>query len=111
MLSQTTLRSLSPAGPVRRALSTQVDRCHSEGPADKRHKWHSLPFTGDETLISFCNTGHWAATNWFALSELAGLDDVKLYPESMVGWSAAGLPMQNTPGVFQNLLNQITGAL
>ncbi|PHP28915.1 sulfurtransferase [Limimaricola cinnabarinus] len=68
-------------------------------------------FTGDETLISFCNTGHWAATNWFALSELAGLDDVKLYPESMVGWSAAGLPMQNTPGVFQNLLNQITGAL
>ncbi|SDE39656.1 sulfurtransferase [Limimaricola pyoseonensis] len=66
-------------------------------------------FSDDETLISFCNTGHWAATNWFALSELAGLDDVKLYPESMVGWSQAGLPMQNTPGVFENLLNQITG--
>jgi thiosulfate/3-mercaptopyruvate sulfurtransferase len=68
-------------------------------------------FTSDETLISFCNTGHWAATNWFALSELAGLEDVKLYPESMVGWSQAGLPMENTPGVFRNLLNQITGAL
>ncbi|WPY94344.1 rhodanese-like domain-containing protein [Limimaricola variabilis] len=68
-------------------------------------------FTADETLISFCNTGHWAATNWFALSELAGLEDVKLYPESMVGWSQAGLPMENTPGVFRNLLNQITGAL
>lgn len=54
-------------------------------------------FTADETLISFCNTGHWAATNWFALSELAGLEDVKLYPESMVGWSQAGLPMENTP--------------
>lgn len=68
-------------------------------------------FASDETLISFCNTGHWAATNWFALSELAQLDDVKLYPESMVGWSQAGLPMDNTPGVFRNLLNQITGAL
>ncbi|WP_370160515.1 sulfurtransferase [Limimaricola soesokkakensis] len=68
-------------------------------------------FSEDETLISFCNTGHWAATNWFALSELAGLDDVKLYPESMVGWSQAGLPMENTPGMFRNLLNQITGAL
>lgn len=48
--------------------------------------------------VSFCNTGHWAATNWFALSELAEVPGVKLYPESMVGWSAAGLPMDNVPG-------------
>lgn len=41
-------------------------------------------------IASFCNTGHWAATNWFALSELAGIDNVKLYPESMVGWTKAG---------------------
>ena len=68
-------------------------------------------FASDETLISFCNTGHWAATNWFALSELAGLDNVKLYPESMVGWSNAGLPMHNTPGVIENLWNQITDSL
>ncbi len=39
-----------------------------------------------DEIVSFCNTGHWAATNWFALSELAGKDNVKLYPESMVGW-------------------------
>ena len=39
------------------------------------------------TIVSFCNTGHWAAINWFALSEIAGIEDVKLYPESMVGWS------------------------
>ena len=44
----------------------------------------------DRDLISFCNTGHWAATNWFALSEIAGIDNVKLYPESVVGWSRAG---------------------
>ncbi len=46
-------------------------------------------------LVSFCNTGHWAATNWFALSELAGVEGVKLYPESMVGWANAGGAMIN----------------
>jgi thiosulfate/3-mercaptopyruvate sulfurtransferase len=44
-------------------------------------------------IVSFCNTGHWAATNWFALSEIAGLDNVKLYPESMVGYTRRGLPV------------------
>lgn len=62
-----------------------------------------------DTIVSFCNTGHWAATNWFALSELGGVEDVKLYPESMVGWSQAGLPMENVPGVFQNLWTSVKG--
>ncbi len=44
-------------------------------------------------VASFCNTGHWAATNWFAMSELAGVEGVKLYPESMVGWTRAGGPV------------------
>jgi thiosulfate/3-mercaptopyruvate sulfurtransferase len=52
--------------------------------------------TGQPT-VSFCNTGHWAATNWFVLSEVLGHPDVKLYPESTVGWSNAGLPMANVP--------------
>ena len=54
-------------------------------------------YTGEERLVSFCNTGVWAATNWFVLSEVAGIEDVKLYPESIVGWSIAMLPMVNTP--------------
>ncbi len=64
-------------------------------------------FNEAETLVSFCNTGHWAATNWFALSELAGIENVKLYPESMVGWSNAGYDMANVPGPIRNLWNQI----
>lgn len=64
-------------------------------------------YGANEELVSFCNTGHWAATNWFALSELAGIEDVKLYPESMVGWSQADLPMENVPGVLSNLWHQI----
>jgi len=48
-----------------------------------------------QELVSFCNTGHWAATNWFAMSELAGIEGVKLYPESLVGWSNASGALVN----------------
>lgn len=64
-------------------------------------------FAEADQLISFCNTGHWAATNWFALSELAGVENVRLYPESMVGWSNRGGEMANVPSRVQNLWNQI----
>ncbi|WP_136246860.1 sulfurtransferase [Halomonas borealis] len=37
--------------------------------------------------VSFCNTGHWAATDWFVLSEIMGFDDVSLYDGSMSEWS------------------------
>ncbi len=39
-------------------------------------------------MTSYCNTGHWAATDWFVLSEVLGRKDVKLYPGSMVEWTA-----------------------
>ena len=47
--------------------------------------------------VSFCNTGHWAAINWFALSELAGIEDTKLYAESMAEWTMAERPVANQP--------------
>ena len=60
----------------------------------------------NEEVVSFCNTGHWAATNWFVLSELVGDKDVKLYAGSMVDWTqaAAPLPMDNVPGRMRQLL-------
>ncbi|MGQ7845771.1 sulfurtransferase [Granulosicoccus sp. 3-233] len=62
-----------------------------------------------EEVVSFCNTGHWAATNWFALSEVAGIDNVKLYPGSMVEYSNTDHEMANTPGVVENFLNKLKG--
>lgn len=58
--------------------------------------------------ISFCNTGHWAATNWFVFSEIAQLPSVRLYPGSMADWTQdqAALPMQNTPSRWQQIKNQ-----
>ncbi len=64
-----------------------------------------------QPTVSFCNSGHWAATNWFVLSEVLGQKDVKLYPESMVGWSQAGLPMANVPSRLRQFYLQLRAAL
>jgi len=39
-------------------------------------------------VVSYCNTGHWAATDWFVLHEVLGREQVKLYDGSMTEWSA-----------------------
>lgn len=39
-------------------------------------------------VVTYCNTGHWAATDWFVLSEILGRPNVRLYAGSMVEWSA-----------------------
>ena len=64
----------------------------------------------DQPTISFCNTGHWAATNWFVLSELLGHGNAKLYPESVVDWSNARLAMDNVPSRLQQFWQQLKGA-
>ncbi len=61
--------SVTPAGVMDELAKHQIDP--------------SLP------IVNFCNTGHWAATNWFVLSEIAGIATATLYPESWVGWTQA----------------------
>ena len=39
-------------------------------------------------VIAYCNTGHWAATDWFVLSVVLGRPDVRLYDGSMVEWTS-----------------------
>jgi thiosulfate/3-mercaptopyruvate sulfurtransferase len=41
----------------------------------------------DGPVVTYCNTGHWSATDWFVLHELLGRKDVKLYDGSMVEWT------------------------
>lgn len=40
-----------------------------------------------EAVIAYCNTGHWAATDWFVLSEVLQQADVKLYDGSMLEYT------------------------
>ncbi len=65
----------------------------------------------DQPTVSFCNTGHWAATNWFVLSELLDQHRISLYPESMVDWSRSGLAMQNVPSRWQQFRDQLRAAM
>lgn len=64
-----------------------------------------------QPTVSFCNTGHWAATNWFVLSEMLGQKDVRLYPDSLVEWSKQGEPMDNVPGRATQLWQQIKSSV
>jgi thiosulfate/3-mercaptopyruvate sulfurtransferase len=40
-----------------------------------------------QPVISYCNTGHTAALNWFVLSEVLGRPGVSLYDGSMTDWT------------------------
>ncbi|MDB3891664.1 sulfurtransferase [Alphaproteobacteria bacterium] len=67
----------------------------------------------DKPIISYCNTGHWAATNWFVLSEVLGRQDVKLYDGSMVEWTANSnnpLGTQSNMDKLKNLFQSFTGS-
>src|SRR5690606_29021913 len=75
-------------GTIRGAINTQHGQWFKPGstqivsPEEARKiAAASFPQLVDDT-IAFCNTGHWAATDWFALSELAGLPHIRMYPES-----------------------------
>ena len=59
-----------------------------------------------QSAVAFCNTGHWAATDWFGMSEVAGIPNVKLYAGSMVDWTQQpDTPqLQNAPGRGEQLL-------
>jgi thiosulfate/3-mercaptopyruvate sulfurtransferase len=56
-------------------------------------------------VVTFCNAGHWSATDWFVRSEVLGEKNVRLYPGSVIDWSQAAepLPMVNEPDRWSQL--------
>lgn len=65
----------------------------------------SYGLTEAPLTVSFCNTGHWAAINWFALSELAEIDNTRLYAESMAEYAMHGHALDNEPGRVSYMWN------
>lgn len=55
--------------------------------------------SASEDTVTFCNTGHLGSINWFVMSELAGMENTRLYAESITEWAqSAARPMDNEPG-------------
>lgn len=74
-----------------------------------RSKLANLELAQDAPIVSFCNTGHWAATTWFALSEIGGYSNVTLYDGSMVEWSAdESRPLQVAKRGLSRILDYFT---
>ncbi len=102
------------AGTLDGAVNLQHDKWFAPGssafvPVDQAKKIAAAsPIDPAKETVSFCNTGHWAATNWFAMSEVLGQKNVKLYAGSMVEWSQDpnGLPMANVPSRTAQLLQE-----
>jgi thiosulfate/3-mercaptopyruvate sulfurtransferase len=58
--------------------------------------------------VSYCNTGHWAATDWFVLHELLGRTDTRLYAGSMVEWTSnASRPIESSRTKWDDLKKAI----
>jgi thiosulfate/3-mercaptopyruvate sulfurtransferase len=58
--------------------------------------------------VAYCNTGHWAATDWFVLSEILGRPDVRLYYGSMVDWTSnASRPLASARTKWDDLKKKL----
>jgi thiosulfate/3-mercaptopyruvate sulfurtransferase len=54
--------------------------------------------------VAYCNTGHWAATDWFVLHELLGRNNTRLYAGSMVEWTSnASRPIESARTKWDDL--------
>ena len=80
------------AGTIPGSLNLQEQQLTEDGTAFilDREKLNALmqqASVKDSETITFCNTGHWASLGWFALSEIAGNQNVAMYDGSMTDWT------------------------
>lgn len=58
-------------------------------------------------IVTFCNTGHRAATAWFALSQVLGMQNVGLYDGSMAAWTTSEhRPVQTIEDGVRHVINR-----
>lgn len=81
-----------PAPSLLSLLKGEVDA--ADGVPEVREAFSALQMQGEDApVITFCHVGELAALNWFYASELAGLPNIQLYPESLKGWRERGGPL------------------
>jgi thiosulfate/3-mercaptopyruvate sulfurtransferase len=58
--------------------------------------------------VTYCNTGHWAATDWFVLHEVLGRGNARLYAGSMVEWTSnASRPVESARTKWDDLKKKL----
>ncbi|MGH6664471.1 MAG: sulfurtransferase [Pseudolabrys sp.] len=58
--------------------------------------------------VTYCNTGHWAATDWFVLHEVLDRSNARLYAGSMVDWTSnASRPIESTRTKWDDLKKKL----
>ncbi|MEM7547302.1 MAG: rhodanese-like domain-containing protein [Pseudomonadota bacterium] len=78
------------SGALSYAMTALMEPSHQEAlePVEMLEK---LKYSGVEweqhNVVTFCNDGLQGAAAWFMASEVAGIGQVKLYAESLQGWS------------------------
>ena len=92
-------------GPLKGASNVEHSKWFNEksptfiSPAEAQKVASETNLNSNDEVVSFCNTGHWAATNWFAMSEVLGKKNVSMYAGSMVDFTKDGdtSKMDNVP--------------
>ena len=79
------------AGHLPGAISIPVDRFVSDGGAFRGEGEISAALeeagiTADRSVIAYCTIGNRASQAWFALAQLLGFADVRVYYPSWVEW-------------------------
>jgi thiosulfate/3-mercaptopyruvate sulfurtransferase len=58
--------------------------------------------------VTYCNTGHWASTDWFVLHEVLGRKEARLYAGSMVEWTSnANRPVESARTKWDDLKKKL----
>jgi thiosulfate/3-mercaptopyruvate sulfurtransferase len=88
------------AGHIPSAVHQPIDGLYNDDgsfrpAAELRQVFAVLDLDGDDELITYCTIGGRAATAWFVLTELLGLDRVRVYDGSWAEWGrTAGTPVE-----------------
>lgn len=80
---------LPGAAPVPFSLFSVVrDGIHYwRSPDEVRRVLTAMGIAGDDSVVTYCNSGHVSAMAWFAISEVGGQSDAALYDGSLHEWT------------------------
>ncbi|QOR39796.1 sulfurtransferase [Billgrantia diversa] len=88
----------SPAARVPGTIPGAANLPHHDALVERDGAWYleperltaaidALELDREAPTVAFCNTGHWASSGWFQLSEVGGFANATMYDGSMAAWT------------------------